>query len=50
LVRREYGIAPQPTLFTIRRNGKQLPAVAVGSKTGNLFLLNQEVREVRLAS
>jgi len=38
----DYDIAPQPTLFTIKRNGKQIPAIAVGSKTGNLFLLNRE--------
>ena len=36
----DYDIAPQPTLFTIRREGKEMPAIAVGSKTGNLFLLN----------
>ncbi|HUK15114.1 MAG TPA: pyrroloquinoline quinone-dependent dehydrogenase, partial [Bryobacteraceae bacterium] len=38
----DYDIAPQPTLFTIQRNGKTIPAIAVGSKTGNLFLLNRE--------
>ena len=41
----DYDIAPQPTLFTIRRDGKQIPAIAVGSKTGNLFLLNRETGE-----
>ncbi|HLY17065.1 MAG TPA: pyrroloquinoline quinone-dependent dehydrogenase [Bryobacteraceae bacterium] len=41
----DYDIAPQPLLFTIKRNGKQIPAVAVGSKTGNLFLLNRETGE-----
>ena len=38
----DYDVASQPTLFTIRHNGKQIPAIAVGSKTGNLFLLNRE--------
>ena len=41
----DYDIAPQPTLFTIRREGKEMPAIAVGSKTGNLFLLNRETGE-----
>lgn len=38
----DYDVASQPTLYTIRRNGHEIPAVAVGSKTGNLFLLNRE--------
>jgi quinoprotein glucose dehydrogenase len=37
----DYDVAPQPTVFTLRRNGKSIPAIAVGSKTGNLFLLNR---------
>ncbi len=41
----DYDIASQPTLFTVRRNGKEIPAIAVGSKTGNLFLLNRETGE-----
>ncbi len=41
----DYDIASQPTLFTIERHGKQIPAIAVGSKTGNLFLLNRETGE-----
>ena len=32
----------QPTLLTIRKNGVSIPAVAVGSKTGHLFLLHRE--------
>jgi quinoprotein glucose dehydrogenase len=35
----DYDVASQPMLFTIRRDGKNVPAVAVGSKTGHLFLL-----------
>ncbi len=38
----DYDVASQPTLFTVHRNGQDIPAIAVGSKTGNLFLLNRE--------
>ncbi len=38
----DYDVASPPLLFDIHRNGKTIPAVAVGSKTGNLFLLNRE--------
>lgn len=38
----DYDIASQPTLFNWRHDGKTVPAIAVGSKTGNLFLLNRE--------
>jgi quinoprotein glucose dehydrogenase len=38
----DYDIASQPTLFTWRHEGKDIPAIAVGSKTGNLFFLNRE--------
>lgn len=41
----DYDIASQPTLFTMRREGKEIPGIAVGSKTGNLFLLNRETGE-----
>jgi quinoprotein glucose dehydrogenase len=41
----DYDVASQPTLFSVRRNGKQIPAIAVGSKTGNLFLLNRVTGE-----
>ncbi len=34
----DYDVASQPVLFNIGR----VPAIAVGSKTGNLFLLNRE--------
>ena len=37
----DYDVASQPTLFTMKRAGKTIPAIAVGSKTGNLFLLNR---------
>ncbi len=38
----DYDVASQPTLFTLRRQGKEIPAIAIGSKTGNLFILNRE--------
>lgn len=41
----DYDVASQPTLFTVRRGGKEVAGIAVGSKTGNLFLLNRETGE-----
>ncbi len=41
----DYDVASQPTLYTMRKDGKEIPAIAVGSKTGNLFLLNRETGE-----
>ncbi len=41
----DYDVASQPTLFTMRRDGKEIPAIAVGSKTGNIFLLHRETGE-----
>lgn len=38
----DYDVASQPVLIAIHKDGKNVPAVAVGSKTGNLFLLNRE--------
>jgi quinoprotein glucose dehydrogenase len=38
----DYDVASQPALYTVRQNGKDVPAVAVGSKTGHLFLLHRE--------
>ncbi len=38
----DYDVATPPLLFTFRRGGESIPAIAVGSKTGNLFLLNRE--------
>lgn len=37
----DYDVASQPVLFTMHRPGEDIPAVAVGSKTGHLFLLNR---------
>src|SRR5205085_1559439 len=38
----DYDVASPPVLFDIRRNGQNSPAIAVGSKTANLFILNRE--------
>lgn len=37
----DYDVATPPLLFDLRRNGSVIPAIAVGSKTGHLFLLNR---------
>ncbi len=38
----DYDVASQPALYTVRMGGSEIPAVAVGSKTGHLFLLHRE--------
>ncbi len=38
----DYDVAAQPVLLTVSRDGKNIPAVAVGTKMGHLFLLNRE--------
>ncbi|HEX4165649.1 MAG TPA: pyrroloquinoline quinone-dependent dehydrogenase [Bryobacteraceae bacterium] len=38
----DYDVATPPLLFTLRHGEQNIPAIAVGSKTGNLFLLNRE--------
>ena len=38
----DYDVASQPVLITIERGGRSIAAVAVGSKTGHLFLLERE--------
>jgi quinoprotein glucose dehydrogenase len=37
----DYDVASQPVLITVHKDGRDVPAVAVGSKTGNLFLLDR---------
>ena len=37
----DYDVASQPVLFTMHRRGRDIPAVAAGSKTGHLFLLDR---------
>ena len=38
----DYDVASPPVLFDMHRNHRTIPAIAIGSKTGNLFLLNRE--------
>ncbi len=38
----DYDVATPPLLFEMKRNGSSIPAIAIGSKTGNVFLLNRE--------
>ncbi|HKP13058.1 MAG TPA: PQQ-binding-like beta-propeller repeat protein, partial [Blastocatellia bacterium] len=38
----DYDVASQPMLITIRRNGRAVDAVAVGTKIGHLFLLDRD--------
>ncbi len=38
----DYDVATPPVLFDIHRNGATIPAIAIGSKTGNIFILNRE--------
>ena len=38
----DYDVATPPALFTVKRGGTDVAAVAVGSKTGHLFLLDRE--------
>jgi quinoprotein glucose dehydrogenase len=38
----DYDVASPPVLFDVHRNGKTIPAIGIGSKTGNFFILNRE--------
>jgi len=38
----DYDTASPPLLATLRRNGKEIPVVIQGNKTGNLYVLNRE--------
>jgi quinoprotein glucose dehydrogenase len=38
----DYDVASPPVLFDVHRNGRTIPAVGVGSKTANFFILNRE--------
>ncbi|HEV8131995.1 MAG TPA: pyrroloquinoline quinone-dependent dehydrogenase [Acidobacteriota bacterium] len=38
----DYDVASQPALLTLKRNGQEIPAVALGTKMGHLFLLHRE--------
>lgn len=41
----DYDIAAQPSLITVQRGGRDVPAVAVGTKMGHIFLLHRETGE-----
>jgi quinoprotein glucose dehydrogenase len=38
----DYDVATSPLLFDMHRDGETIPAIAIGSKTGNIFILNRE--------
>jgi len=38
----DYDVATSPLLLDMKRDGKTIPAIAIGSKTGNIFILNRE--------
>jgi quinoprotein glucose dehydrogenase len=41
----DYDIAAQPALITVQRDGRDVPAVAVGTKMGHIFLLHRDTGE-----
>lgn len=41
----DYDVAAQPVLFSLRREGQSIDAVAVGTKTGQVFVLNRQTGE-----
>jgi len=41
----DYDIAAQPVLFPLRRDGQNIDAVAVGTKTGQVFILDRQTGE-----
>jgi quinoprotein glucose dehydrogenase len=41
----DYDVASPPALCAVRRSGRDIPAVAVGSKTGHLFILDRATGE-----
>ena len=38
----DYDVASPPVLFDVRRSRRAIPAVGIGSKTGNFFIVNRE--------
>lgn len=38
----DYDVPAQPALINVRRNGRDIPAVAVATKVGHLFILHRE--------
>src|SRR5207245_4397717 len=41
----DYDVPAQPLLFNLKRDGKETPAVAVGTKSGHLFILHRDTGE-----
>jgi quinoprotein glucose dehydrogenase len=41
----DYDVASTPVLFDVHRDGRAIPAIGVGSKTANFFILNRETGE-----
>jgi quinoprotein glucose dehydrogenase len=41
----DYDVAAPPILFDVHRNGRTIPAVATGPKSGSFFILNRETGE-----
>jgi quinoprotein glucose dehydrogenase len=41
----DYDVPAQPSLITVPRDGQDVPAVAVGTKMGHLFVLHRETGE-----
>jgi len=41
----DYDLAAQPLLVTLRRSGREVPAVIIGTKTGMIFVLHRETGE-----
>ncbi len=38
----DYDLPAQPLLFTLKRGGQEIPAVALGTKVGHLFVLHRD--------
>jgi quinoprotein glucose dehydrogenase len=41
----DYDVASQPMLITVKRGRREIPAVAVGTKIGHIFVLNRDTGE-----
>jgi len=41
----DYDVPAQPLLFDLRKNGESIPAVAIGTKMGYIFVLHRETGE-----
>lgn len=41
----DYDVAAQPMLITLKRGRREIPAIAVGTKIGHIFVLNRDTGE-----